>query len=591
MKKHRREIILASVFTLGMLGWFCAASPVYAVEAAPVPFELRQPDGSTFQAKAWGDEWQNGTETRDGYTILRNEQTGEWVYAERNPAGQLVPSNRVVARDLPVGIPRRLRPPPQRPEIPGRPETFAAAAQAPPTPGTQRILVIVADFTPTQSLATTEAQWNEFFFIGGGTTTPTSLKNYWDTVSYGTITVQPAAESYGTANNGIVFVTLGYAHPNPSSTGDSNRQITRDALIAADPYVNFASFDTNADLYLNTDELHIVVVARGYEGSYGGTSACAAKGKVWGHAWSLGFGAVSAPTLDGVVVGHYAGAPAGGYRGGYTQVGEWHCATWDTPGHMATIGVETHEIGHDLGRVMMPDLYDTNGSVGTASAGVGAWSLQGGGSWNGFSLSGYQGTHPAFPDPWERWFFGFLTPTEITTSQSASLPQIETATGTNRGVFQLRSNPNGVDWNRGSPAATGEYFLIENRQQAGYDAGLPGNGILIWHIDESAANNADEGTSPPGNRRIVVLEQADGRFDMECYANPPYASLCNSGDSTDPWKVGTATSFSDGTTPNSKLYDGTSSGVSVTSISASGATMTATLTPVRGRRKGQLVSE
>lgn len=580
MAKHWHEIIRACLLTSAMLAWFWPTSPVCAVEAAPVPFELRQPDGSTFRARARGDEWQNWTETLDGYSILQDAQTGEWVYAERNPAGQVVPSQRVVRRDLPTGIPRHLRPPAPAHEVPGALGPAVLAVQAPPAPGTQRILVIVADFTPTQSLGTTEADWNEFFFAGGGTTTPSSLKQYWDTVSYGTITVQPAAETYGTANNGIVFVTLNYAHPNPATTGDANRQITRNALIAADPFVHFETFDTNGDGYLNDDELHVAIVARGYEGSYGGTFACADRGKVWAHSWSL-YGAVPAPTLDGKVVGYYAGAPTSGYRGGYTQEGEWHCGTWDSPGHMATIGPATHEIGHDLGPITMPDLYDTDGS----SEGVGNWSLQGGGSWN--STSSYQGTHPAFADPWERWFFGFITPTEITSSQAVSLPQIETATGANRGVFQLRANPGGVDW-QGTPG-TGEYFLVENRQQTGYDAGLPGNGILIWHIDESAADNEDEGTSPPGNRRIVVLEQADGRFDMECYANPP--SLCNRGDSTDPWRVGTATSFGDNTTPNSKLYGGTSSGVSVSNIGESGATMSATMSPVVRKRRGQLVSE
>jgi len=582
MAKRWHEIIWACLLTPAMLAWFWLPSPVYAVEAAPVPFELRQPDGRTFRAKARGDEWQNWTETLDGYSILQDARTGQWLYLERNPADRVVASERVVGRDLPVGIPRHLRPLAPPPAAPGKLGPAVLGVQAPPAPGAQRILVIVADFTPTQSLGTTEAEWNKFFFVGGGTTTPTSLKQYWDTVSYGTITVQPAAETYGTADNGIVFVTLNYAHPNPATTGDANRQITRDALIAADPYVNFASFDTNADGYLNDDEVHVAIVVRGYEGAYGGSSACADSGKVWAHSWSL-YGAVPAPTLDGVVVGYYAGAPGSGYRGGYTQEGEWHCATWDSPGHMATIGPATHEIGHDLGRITMPDLYDTDGS----SEGVGAWSLQGGGSWN--SISAYAGTHPAFPDPWERWFFGFITPTEITASQGVSLPQIETASGADRGVFQLRSNPNGVDW-QGTPG-TGEYFLVENRQQAGYDAGLPGTGLLIWHIDESAADNEGEGTSPPGNRRIVVLEQADGRYDMECYANPPYASLCNSGDSTDPWKVGTAISFGDGTTPNSRLYDSTSSGVSVTNIGVSGTTMTATLAPAFRKRKGQLVSE
>ena len=49
-----------------------------------------------------------------------------------------------------------------------------------------------------------------------------------------------------------------------------------------------------------------------------------------------------------------------------------------------------------------------------------------------------------------------------------------------------------------------EYFLLENRQQAGFDAELPGGGLLVWHIDESQQSNEDE------NHYLVALVQADG---------------------------------------------------------------------------------
>jgi len=571
-------------YALSLGIWLALPLAAYAGHVNPEPFQLRQPDGSTFWARPWGDEWMNGTETMAGHTILFDALSRRWVYAERNAAGQMVPSNVPVGQPVPPGLPLHLRPLGQ-PVQPSPLVSEPGFQAAPPTPGTQRLLAIVVDFTPSASLGTTETQWDQYFFTGGGgAEVPTSVKNYWDTVSYGTITVQPAAESYGTANNGVVFVTLGYAHPNTgSTTDDRNRQITRDALVAADSYVNFANFDSNTDGYLNTNELHIYIVVRGYEYSFGGSSSCAGNA-VWAHSWALGWGAALAPTLDGVIVGHYRGAPSSGaYKGGYLQEGEWHCATGHSPGHIATIGVACHELGHDMG-TGAPDLYDTNSGVGTASAGIGRWGLQGGGSWNGSAISGHSGTHPAFPDPWCRWFFAFLTPTQIQAAETVSLPQIETATGSNRGVFQLLANPNGVDWQ-----GTGQYFLVENRQQTGYDQGLPGNGVLIWHIDESAANNADEGTSPPGNKRIVVLEQADGRYDLECYANPPYPSQCNSGDSTDPWKTGTATSFTDVSTPNSKFYDATWSGVTVTNMGASGATMSALL--ATKRRRGQVTSQ
>lgn len=33
-----------------------------------------------------------------------------------------------------------------------------------------------------------------------------------------------------------------------------------------------------------------------------------------------------------------------------------------------------------------------------------------------------------------------------------------------------------------------EYLLLENRQQTGWDYGIPGHGLTIWHIDFDTAN-------------------------------------------------------------------------------------------------------
>ena len=41
-------------------------------------------------------------------------------------------------------------------------------------------------------------------------------------------------------------------------------------------------------------------------------------------------------------------------------------------------------------------------------------------------------------------------------------------------------------------------------QKTGFDAALPGEGLLIWHIDESIGNNDDY------LHKLVDLEEADG---------------------------------------------------------------------------------
>ena len=103
---------------------------------------------------------------------------------------------------------------------------------------------------------------------------------------------------------------------------------------------------------------------------------------------------------------------------------------------------------------------------------------------------------------------------------------------------------------------------MENRQRTGYDAQLPGDGLLIWHIDDNQPGNTDE------NHYKVGLVQSDGERDLE---------LDNGrGDPGDPYPGSAGnTAFSDATTPSSRSFTGLQTGVSVTVISASGPTMTA----------------
>ena len=107
-------------------------------------------------------------------------------------------------------------------------------------------------------------------------------------------------------------------------------------------------------------------------------------------------------------------------------------------------------------------------------------------------------------------------------------------------------------------AAGNEYFLLENRQKTGFDVSLPGDGLLIWHIDEAQSANTDE------NHYKVALMQADGKRDME--------RNTNRGDAGDPYP-GTSNNntFSATSNPNSKSYANADSCVAVTIIGASSA--------------------
>jgi M6 family metalloprotease-like protein len=538
---RHRPWALAAIMVVAAAGMAAAvllAAPSQAVPAHPEAVTLTQPDGERFKARLFGDEWYNGHETVDGHTILRGER-GVWRYARQDARGELRVSELVVGRDDPV-MGKHLR---DR-VLTARAERHRKSASrevriaegvggpaASPSIGQDRSLVILATFNDQGSLGTTAAQWSSAYF------NPTkSVSQYFAANSGGQFGLVPAAESHGTVNDGVVgWVNVGINHPNNSISDVSNRLATRAAIIAADPYVNYAAYDTNGDGVVRNTELHVTVIAAGQEASccagYGGARS------LWGHQWVLQGSEI--PTVDGKWVGGW----------GYTQFGEMH------GDHMAAMGIMVHEIGHDLG---LPDLYDIDGS----SNGVGTWSAMGGGSWGYVpGVDPYEGMTPPLMDAWSRSFKGWITPTVITGTQTTTLNAA--TTGTAGVAVQMLPNPDGPhDWSwQGS--GTGEYFLVENRQRTGYDASLPGSGVVVWHIDESRGNNANDVA------RLVDIEEADG-------------AMTGRGDAGDTFRAGGATAFTGATTPNSNLNSGAPSGVSMSGVSASGVAMSATFTAPGG---------
>jgi immune inhibitor A len=195
------------------------------------------------------------------------------------------------------------------------------------------------------------------------------------------------------------------------------------------------------------------------------------------------------------------------------------------------VGVMAHELGHLL--LGWPDLYDTDYS----SAGTGRWDLMAAGSWNA------AGDRPAHPTAWCKLKAGWVTPvTVFGGSHETTLEPYET----NAEIVKL---PVGNE-------TANEYFLLSNRQQAGFDDQIPASGMLIEHCDDSRSNNTDE------SRYLVDIEQCDGRRDLNLNANR--------GDADDVFPNGTNTTFDSGSTPSSRSYTGSDSGVAVMDITRSG---------------------
>jgi hypothetical protein len=115
-----------------------------------------------------------------------------------------------------------------------------------------------------------------------------------------------------------------------------------------------------------------------------------------------------------------------------------------------------------------------------------------------------------------------------------------------------------------------EFFLVENRRKLGYDAHLPSQGLLIYHVDEAQSGNNNQWypTYTDSGHYLVALEQADSLWHLERNYNP--------GDAKDPYPGSTNNrTFDDGSKPDSRDYNFNATDVAVRNISNSGPTMTA----------------
>ncbi len=516
-----------------------------AVVAAPVVHTLMQADGTGFAARPWGDERLHGWETEDGYSIVFDEASQNWTYAVRNDSGRLAASSWVIGKTRPTEVLKKhlrsagavLSEVFQRKAIqsPGLPQKVV------PPSGSANIPVILINFSDTTTTYNTP-DFDTLLFGTGNR----SMKDYYEEVSYGAFSVSPGPSGvvgwYTTANTHDYYGTNN-AQGRDKWPGD----LVYEAVAAADATVDFSAYDSDGDCYVDV----VGIVHQGTGEEVGESSA-----DIWSHSWDLASARYAGYSHYGVyTTGDSDASCPGGYKiNDYIIMPELYRT--GPPATLSTIGVFAHEYGHALG---LPDLYDADKS----SSGIGEWGLMGGGSWNYVSILG---DTPALMSAWSKYRLGWVTPTQVTDSLSNEFID---AAATSADVYQLLP---------GSPATGGEYFLVENRQRLSgtFDEGLPGEGLAIWHIDESRADNNSECFPPADcskNHYKVSLVQADGNWDLE--------KNNNRGDSGDLYRGSTDnTSFTGGSTPDSNLYNGTSSYVKVTSISASAPTMTATLAAV-----------
>ncbi|KAG0621077.1 hypothetical protein M758_4G267200 [Ceratodon purpureus] len=285
----------------------------------------------------------------------------------------------------------------------------------------------------------------------------------------------------------------------------NSRNMATDAANLAKGNVDFSKYDNDGDGTVET----FVIIHAGE-----GAERTGNVNDIWSHKWAMS----SYVQDDGVTLFPYLTVPAD-----------------------CKLGVCAHELGHLA--FDWPDLYDADYS----SAGIGNWCLMAAGSYNGNE------SNPSPPSAWCKVDQEWVSVNTISKSSQVSLEDVKT------GHSVLKIHETG--------APTTEYWLLENRHKVGRDADLPGDGLLVWHVDDALDDNDNEAV-----HYKVGLLQADGRKDLE--------NNEDRGDDGDPFPgVADVRAISSSTTPSTIAYSSSATtAFALANISDPAATMTFNIT-------------
>lgn len=471
------------------------ASYSAAAPARPGIHKITLPDGSTLTYRAVGDENFHYFVTDDGYPVVFDADGGAF-FARNDAGGRLVssgiPATDPVQRtpearaylstlDAPAIIEHAAENPKRR-IAPRR-----SASRAPesmrtedfPATGSPRTCVILVEYSDLKFTVTNpKAYYSDMLNLEGfgmdGATG--SVRDYFKDASSGAFT--PVFDVYGP-------VTL----PNPQKYYGENDLYGVDirahemAIHACDILsasgVNFADYDCDGDGTI--DNIYVFYAGRGES-----SGLLKDKDTVWPHSWTVQEAGGGDNLYSGKLLAHYA------------------CSNeLITDTKYDGIGTFCHEFSHVIG---LPDMYYTGTGRGPIT--LDTWSVLDAGCYLNDSRT------PPHYSAFERMSMGWLKPEALTKAGDYSLRPL----GMSNSAYIVATN------------LDNEFFLLENRRRDGWDSHLPGEGLLVWHIDydkDNWMNNAvNNSSSFPGVDLVEAVPRTSSRNASPSDPFPGASGVC-----------------------------------------------------------------
>ena len=377
------------------------------------------------------------------------------------------------------------------------------------TTGTHRGLVILVEFQDVKfTTPNPNAVFKRFFNEKGYSENGMkgSVRDYFQKQSYDQLTI----------NFDVVgpYTTIGKMEAYGAPVKDKDGKVTKhdvdpvsmiaEGVDAAAAEVDYSNYDWDGDGEVD----QVFVIYAGYAEAQG-----ADENTIWPHEYKL--------RAEGKL-----------RRYNNVNIDTYGCASelkGSTGAELDGIGTACHEFSHCLG---LPDMYDTSDND---NFGMNTWDVMDYGSYND------DGCTPAGYTSYERWFSGWLEPTEL-----KSMTEI-------KGMKPLATSPEAyILYNEKNKD---EYYLLENRQPVDFDAGLYGHGLLILHVDYSSSAWATNTVNNATDHQRMTIIPADN--------NLVYSLSSLKGD---PWPGITGnTALTNYTTPAATLYNENTDGTKLMS--------------------------
>lgn len=303
------------------------------------------------------------------------------------------------------------------------------------------VLVDFADRSFKDDETTTMAVWDKIFNTENLTEAPYkgSVRDYFFAQSYSQLNLTFDLQFVQLSENCEKYRSWDKGYGDAEDDDENSQYLVQDIMeVLKTRDIDWSLYDWNGDGYVN--QLVIVYAGKGMNDGGG-------KNSIWPHQWWL-----SEHLKD-----HQPDVYCDPVKVNYSDkdyLVDCYCAIEELGVTYASFGTICHEYSHCFG---LPDFY--YGSTKN----VGSWDLMDYGNYNGggYCPSGYS-AH-------ERMLMGWLDITEL--SEPSVINDLGSLEEQSR-AYLIRND-----------GYANEYYIVENRQQTGWDQSLPSSGIVIFHID------------------------------------------------------------------------------------------------------------